>query len=313
MERCGLGGARRREPAPPLRADARCLGRALRPQLGDDPRARSRAASTSASAASGARTCGRARRSFRARDVQLNLFQVTVSKGSVADRYPMSRGVPVRRPDRDRVRGQEGAARRRARPRPAARHRHRAREADVEPVPRPRAAGAAARSTFAHFDRRDPDRRRCRRRRGRGHDSVRRARRRDARARRDAGGRPAAEIDHARRRRRRRRHRGVVVPPRTRARHGHRARGADRRRAHRPLHAGQRAPRPLLRLSQFVRNAGLRARGHRAARARSSATCGSSTSATPMPPRASPTSPAIASTRASISWTGPSSRRTRCT
>jgi len=32
---------RRREPAPPLRADARCVGRALRQQLGEDPRPRS--------------------------------------------------------------------------------------------------------------------------------------------------------------------------------------------------------------------------------------------------------------------------------
>ena len=34
------GGARHREHAPPLRAHARRLGRALRPQLGQDPRAR---------------------------------------------------------------------------------------------------------------------------------------------------------------------------------------------------------------------------------------------------------------------------------
>ncbi len=84
-------GARRREPAPPLRADARLLGRALRPQLGAHPRARPACASTSASAASGARTCGRARRCSARKDVQLNLFQVTVSKGNVGADYPMSR------------------------------------------------------------------------------------------------------------------------------------------------------------------------------------------------------------------------------
>src|SRR5207249_5121919 len=42
--RDGEGGTRdprRREPAPALRADARRVGRALRPPLGEDPRARS--------------------------------------------------------------------------------------------------------------------------------------------------------------------------------------------------------------------------------------------------------------------------------
>ena len=60
-------GARRREPAPPLRVDARLLGRALRPQLGARSTRSTRFASTSGSAASGARTCGRARRSSAAR------------------------------------------------------------------------------------------------------------------------------------------------------------------------------------------------------------------------------------------------------
>ncbi len=82
---------RRREPAPPLRADARRLGRALRPQLGGDPERSTRAASTSASAASGAPTCGPAPKCSATKTPQLDLFQVTVSKGSVAGNYPMSR------------------------------------------------------------------------------------------------------------------------------------------------------------------------------------------------------------------------------
>ena len=91
--------------------------------------------------------------------------------------------------------------------------------------------------------------------------------------------------------RRRRRHRGVVVPARTRARHGHRVRRADRRRTHRHLHAGQRASRPVPRLSQFVRHARLRAARSRRARCRSSRYV--ARRARPLrraPPRASPTS-----------------------
>ena len=57
-------------------------------------------------------------------------------------------------------------------------------------------------------------------------------------------------------------HRGVVVPPGPRARHGRRARHADGRRRHRHLHAGQRASRPVLRLPEFLRHAGLRAARH---------------------------------------------------
>ena len=135
----------------------------------------------------------------------------------------------------------------------------RPREDDVEPVSRPRAA-ARARDRPLPFQRGDRDRCGGRRRQGRGHDPLRRPGRRDARARRDAGRGAAAEIDHAGRRGRRRGHRVVVVPPRPRARRGHRARRADGRRPHRHLHARQRAPRPLPRLSEFVRHAGLRAR-----------------------------------------------------
>ena len=54
------GGGRRREPAPPLRADARRLGRALRPPTGTRSTRSTRSASTSACAAPGAPTCGRA-------------------------------------------------------------------------------------------------------------------------------------------------------------------------------------------------------------------------------------------------------------
>ena len=91
--------------------------------------------------------------------------------------------------------------------------------------------------------------------RRRGHDDVRRPRRRHARARHDARRRAAAEIDHARRRGGRRGHRGDVVPPRARPRDHRRDGRADRRRPHRDLHGRQRAPRPLLRPAQLLRHA----------------------------------------------------------
>jgi hypothetical protein len=58
-----------------------------------------------------------------------------------------------------------------------------------------------------------------------------------------------------------RRHRGHLPPRRARARDGARARGAHRRRPRDHVHARERARGSLLRLSQFVRDAGLRAAG----------------------------------------------------
>ncbi len=74
----------------------------------------------------------------------------------------------------------------------------------------------------------------------------------------DALRRAAIEVDHRRRRHGRSRHRGNVVSAWVGPRYGRRAGSSDRRRPHRHLQAGQRAPRPVLRLSQFVWHAGLR-------------------------------------------------------
>ena len=95
MERCGLEVLDVENLRRHYALTLDCWARALRPQLGARSTRSTRSASTSASAASGARTCGRAPRCFAARTSQLNLFQVTVSKGNVGSRYPMSRGFPL--------------------------------------------------------------------------------------------------------------------------------------------------------------------------------------------------------------------------
>ena len=142
-------GARRREPAPPLRADARLLGRALRPQLG--------ARSTRSTRVRFDERFRRIWRTylwscaevFRGKDVQLNLFQVTVSKGNVGNRYPMSRSFLYAPADVTRRTPTKKARLARGPRRGAAARRGRVGlgEADVEPLPRPRAEAAAARST----------------------------------------------------------------------------------------------------------------------------------------------------------------------
>ncbi len=81
-------GARHREPAPPLRADARRLGRALRPQLGRRSARSTRRASTSASAASGACYLYGCAEMFRSPTGRTHLFQIVFSKGNVAHELP---------------------------------------------------------------------------------------------------------------------------------------------------------------------------------------------------------------------------------
>ena len=79
-------------------------------------------------------------------------------------------------------------------------------------------------------------------------------------ARRDAARRPAAQDDHAGRRRHRARHRVDVVPARAAARVGARdgrCCSPERRRRHRD--AGRGARRPVRRVPQLLRHAGLRA------------------------------------------------------
>ena len=143
--------------------------------------------------------------------------------------------------------------------------------------------------------------------------TLRRPGRRDAGARRDAGGGAAVEVDHAGRRGRGRGHRVVVVPPRPRARTivaldvltgDGRIVTCTPDNEHRDLFRG---------FPEFVRHARLRARGHRPARRRSSRSSRWSTSATATPTRASPTSRGIAPTAGSIFSTAPCSRPTRST
>ena len=120
--------------------------------------------------------------------------------------------------------------------------------------------------------------------------TLRRSRRRDARARRHARGRAAAQVDHARRRGRRRGHRGDVVPPRPRARHDRCARGAHRRRAHRDLHGATTST--AISSSAFPNSygtLGYALEGHGAHAAGEALRRGRASRATPIPRRASPT------------------------
>ncbi|CAA9271654.1 MAG: FAD/FMN-containing dehydrogenases, partial [uncultured Corynebacteriales bacterium] len=92
-----------------------------------------------------------------------------------------------------------------------------------------------------------------------GHDDVRAAGGRDARARPDADRGAAAEDHHPRRGGDRARHRVQLVPRRAAARGGAGDRGAHRGRRGGHRHPDQRARRPLPRLPQLLRDAGLRA------------------------------------------------------
>ena len=106
-----------------------------------------------------------------------------------------------------------------------------------------------------------------------------------AAARLHAGGGAPAQDHHRRRRGGGRRHRGHVVPPRPGARHPARDRGAAARRRDRGLLARQRASRPVLRLSQFLRHPRLCAAAARWARSRHCPWCASSTAPAATPRR----------------------------
>ena len=83
-----------------------------------------------------------------------------------------------------------------------------------------------------------------------------------------ARGGAGAQDDHAGRRRRRRGHRGIVVPIRARPRNVARIRCADGDGAGADMPSGQRARRPLLRISELLRHAGLRAQAEEQSRRR---------------------------------------------
>ena len=288
---------------------------------GSDPARSTRSASTSASAASGACT-SRLRRDVPLADGPHAPVPDRVQQGQrLEPSYPMT---PRRSCTSARTARVQAAAER-AEPtrwlsRAAASARcgggagRCARQGDVEPVPRPRDGRAARASTSRASTTCSRSIRSAGWVDAEGMTPYEDAGRRDClRARRDARGGAAAKTITLGGAVGRRRHRGVVVPLRPGARHGARARGAARRRQRRDLHARQRAPRPVLRLS-------------RTPTARSATRCGVKAQTIPVKPlraarrtpplrrgaHTSASSSAPATRATPTSSTARCSRRTRC-